>query len=313
MRYKVLYANNIKMLTTLPTDQLITIFSSYLRVIDIVLIKTINKECSRLCDEIIEKKIKTKLETFSIDKTYFGNDCRLSGSSVLQILLDEEYETDLDIFILENKFNETIQKLLDCGYVLEKDNDNYPYEDSMVIKKFNEFKNKDNKLIQLIVVENIDECINNFDINIVQNYYNGINIKIKDPVNIVNKQIIKFDYTLIQRNLKYIIRGFELRKFQFIETSFILKKIIHMYMVTKDLDILVYLSYILVNNIDILLQNAELSAKNIINIYCNKLREFNTDNKMKKYKYYNKMLEYENILNKYNLNIISDMIYDIYL
>lgn len=184
---------------------------TWLMPIELINIKTVNKyfynSITTMIHEIIGKRI-IAYEPLLINN--INPDAVISGSFILQVLTNVQYQkTDIDIYcnILESL--NFIYILTKNGYQSQTTTFDYP-DTSWEVLTFT----KENKKIQLIISdeENIN-IINNFDFDIVQNYYNGSHIKIKYPKSILTKTINHFNKDSnfdVKRLVKYTtVRGYK--------------------------------------------------------------------------------------------------------
>jgi hypothetical protein len=239
------------MFSLLPYDIQYNILSKYFLIIDIIYlnIRSINKNIYSQCHKIIDIQIHNYLQKYNIDNTFFNSNCVLSGSSVLQILTNKNYNTDMDIYIKHydpkdydysdyysdsdsnNESNEYYKnpewdnmynRLIENGYLddtskkQKKSRNEYEGAQHTSMSRFMQLTNKNKKIIQLIQVNNINDIIMyEFDMNILKNKYDGKKITIYDSKNIYKRYIDGIRSHKMGRYVKYIMRGFEITNIEF--------------------------------------------------------------------------------------------------
>jgi hypothetical protein len=171
----------------------------YLRPIDLICIKTVNKKFYDNIKYIIDIRYKKShvfkglSNNMSEFLNHFNNDCVISGSSVLQFLLNEKYDTfDIDIFVDKKNYQQIARCLFLHYYKIQSVWNNNPYSKwNHYLQIINFKKECVNQIhIQLIITNPLSsplEIINNFDFDILKNYYDGKNIKICKPDFVLNK------------------------------------------------------------------------------------------------------------------------------
>lgn len=215
------------MLQYFPNEILCKIFR-FIRPIDLICIKTINR---RIYNNI-EKHLDLQIKNNSIFRKFVTRDffklinenCVISGSALLQFLLDEQYDKfDIDIYIRgdNENYRNMVDYLISIGYsegIHSRPDNRYNFTDSIFIMY--EFV-RDNFKIQLILCcKDIKTVISDFDFSFVKNYYDN-SIKIFNKESILKKHSDDkrranidphhYDPTLrstISRIRKYIKRGF---------------------------------------------------------------------------------------------------------
>lgn len=235
-------------------NELIAKVFEYLRPIDLICIKSINKQIGANADKVLEFKwssspifkdfmpknllknhftevqqilpqIKPEflpsnlLQFIKNLNTYWQKDCIISGSCILQFLLDEIYDDyDIDIFIDNRKVPQMINFLFLTGYTIDtiwKKNNYSKFGKYVQIMNFAKtFKGK--YRIQLIIVNRFRtspvDIVRNFDFTIVKNYFDGRHLHITNKDYILRKydkittsQVEK--YKCAERIQKYKQRG----------------------------------------------------------------------------------------------------------
>jgi hypothetical protein len=222
----------------LPSEILYQIYSVYFTPVELIIWLPINKYYYELFSSIINKKIKYKLEQYSLCSDDFNTDCMLSGSATIQILLNENYKSDLDICIKDESFNITSEwyydkdydndenkydylikkfpdtnlgkldrKLKHNGFLVSRKSTSYDVEVSCNnLNYFIEYCRNDDK-VQLIIVDNIKMYIDSFDMDFLKNYYDGHHTHIMYLFNILNKQSDIYIDNNSMRIVKYCKRG----------------------------------------------------------------------------------------------------------
>lgn len=117
----------------------------------------------------------------------FNNNCILSGSIIVQFLLNENYDSsDIDVFLTINEIKKFNGFLLDEKYSEvsnERDYFNIDFKIPLVTKPVMDVKTYNKSVyvngvsvrytVQLIIVEDPIKVIQDFDFDIVKNYYDG--------------------------------------------------------------------------------------------------------------------------------------------
>lgn len=184
----------------------------------------------------------------------------LSGSSVLKSINNDDYDIkDLDLYINSDiqlpfaSFNkETIRNaILDiCPEVYKFIENNTDYKISKIMTSdenkimndlyrgmrginyvFTLYNDKNSKTIELVICHNYIDIIQDFDLSINKNYWNGENITITDPKAVFSKHEklslhikSKLDYYTLERIDKYRKRGYNI---ELIELTSLLPKSIY--------------------------------------------------------------------------------------
>lgn len=184
----------------------------------------------------------------------------LSGSSVLKSINNDDYDIkDLDLYINSDiqlsfaSFNtETIRNaILDiCPEVYKFIENNTDYKISKLMTSdenkimndlyrgmrginyvFTLCNDKNSKTIELVICHNYIDIIQDFDLSINKNYWNGENITITDPKAVFSKHEklslhikSKIDYYTLERIDKYRKRGYNI---ELIELTSLLPKSIY--------------------------------------------------------------------------------------
>lgn len=203
----------------------------FLSPIELIAIKSTSREFY----EISKKQIKKKMDKYlngidPIVRRHLNNNIMLSGSTVLGLLHQEHYpNSDLDVYInniaddgsgdlidFQDITRDIIHDLWDNGYT-RRTAPMYPGNLINVI----DFIKEDCPKIQLIISDCIIETINNFDLDIVQNCFNGSDIHIKYPdsvrtrtINTINISDFRTSNPRIQ---KYQKRGYAIASNNFDE------------------------------------------------------------------------------------------------
>lgn len=170
----------------------------------------------------------------------FNKKCLLSGSIVLQFLLNESYDSDIDIFLTLDNLYPVTNFLMKEKFKMKKQSNAYYSEDesdnsSVPTESDNEdvsdvlsedvavdsgiariltferdcFKNKynyKNCKVQLIVTKDPIESIKNFDFNFVKNYYNGKQIYFRKEVLNKTEYMSLSDFTRNMYNSRWSMR-----------------------------------------------------------------------------------------------------------
>lgn len=169
---------------------------------------------------------------YSEIEKYINSNNIITGSVIVTSLLPEIPFNDIDILCTEsgNEFGairwhnyQPVNILVDY---LHKNCSDYEYNDSYVHNNVNGFSgsinyifnniDKNTKQIQISYVHiNPKKVIDNFDMDIIQNYYDGKKLVIKNVIPFITKSINYYNipYTIIERKryriLKYQKRGFK--------------------------------------------------------------------------------------------------------
>lgn len=165
---------------------------------------------------------------YSEIEKYINNNNIITGSIIVSSLLPEIPFNDIDILCMG--LDEEFEAIRWCNYqpvnilvdYLHKNSSNYEYNDSYVHNSINGFSGSINyifnndKNIQVSYVHiNPKHVIDNFDMDIIQNYYNGKKLVIKHVLPFITKYINYYNdlNTVIERRryriLKYQKRGFK--------------------------------------------------------------------------------------------------------
>jgi hypothetical protein len=216
-------------MSNLPIELYYNEVFKYLKPIDLVILSKVNIFYKKILNEEINKKFKK----WSNLKRYFNNpefftellskDCIISGSFLLQFLLNEIYmNSDIDIYLTEESSIFMKEYLLMEGYlfsgktdfgeyieIMEK-NDNEPF----IVENYVKYGLPPLK-IQLIVSKNSLKLIKHFDFNIVKNYFDGKKMYINK--NLINKTeiITKYEYENLSNLQKRRIKKYKKRGFNF--------------------------------------------------------------------------------------------------
>ena len=191
-----------------------------LRPIDLIQIKSLNKYLYSIIKYNLEKRFKKShiFNGFFTNEVYtlLNKKCVLSGSCLLQFLLDERYpEYDIDIFLDDRNYPKMINYLFKIGYriVYAWNRNTYSEWDKYV--QIMNFK-KDNFKVQLILSNKVKstpiDIVKNFDFDILKNYYDGSSLRILDKISIADKVTIvnlseSRGYKFVERIKKYKERG----------------------------------------------------------------------------------------------------------
>ena len=199
------------MTMTMIFDIFYVILNEYISPIELIRLRCLNVDMKEVIDKILKRKMemyKKKLGCPMDLFSYLNKDAVLSGSCMVQYLLNEYYDNhDIDIFVNKERLEKISSYLIENKYECDKNLEfdaRYPSR----FKVYNFYKDSCTK-IQLIKCEDVKANILNFDFNIVKNYYDGKSIIIKDIIHL-SKKIEIFDNSQCQygRIVKYIHRGF---------------------------------------------------------------------------------------------------------
>ena len=176
--------------------------------------------------------ILNELSTYFVEYNEFncllGTDCVLSGSFVLKHINNDEFKcSDIDLYInIANgeKILSIIKFITGENYleviVEEKkyNNNNNKYSDNTIVDVIQYINPTLKKSIDIIICCDIIDTIDDFDFNIVKNYYNGTETYITYPENVYKKKekitLYRSDITNWKKRLgrveKYKTRGYNL-------------------------------------------------------------------------------------------------------
>lgn len=162
--------------------EMVDLVLNFLSPIELINTKQVSKEFYEISKKQINKKINKQLENIDpIVRHNLSENVMLSGSTVLGLLHQESYDgSDIDIYCdgHVDDIDDFTSDLLNNNYTLNPPMyDTYPGAIYNVLT----YSKENCPNIQLIIsISNIN-LINNFDLDIVQNYFDGNSIRIKHP------------------------------------------------------------------------------------------------------------------------------------
>jgi hypothetical protein len=208
----------------------------YLRPIELLKYKGLNHEYYNICMYLFNLKIKKSRLFKNIDCvdelfSFFNKKCVLSGSCLLQFLLNEDYyeysktidyntmniiyeshNTDIDIFLTQANYELLDEFLIDNDYIKISKGNSYSNLSNLGINDFKVYDYVKNKqTIQLICVYNTYKSVYSFDLKIVKNMYDGKNCFTNVETLLTKNESIYYKTFFKNSRLrikKYIKRGF---------------------------------------------------------------------------------------------------------
>lgn len=196
---------------------------------------------STVFDQCIIKQIKNKINQCHLQQLIDilkPMDCFISGSFVIQSILNENYDSDIDIYVL---YNEDDMNLLD-DYLEEFEIGKYSdydfTEDHSDFFKVVDYNINDNRIQLIYIKYDFKKFINHFDFDICKNYYD---IKNNSFYSHAINQVLykKFEFKVGQwvfentciRAEKYQNRGFKMN------ISYTLEELIQVHLPKTKVDI----------------------------------------------------------------------------
>jgi hypothetical protein len=197
---------------------------SYFGILELINIKTLNREFYHIINILIRIKLNKDLGSIPISDRLV-----ISGSYLVQKLLNERYEnSDVDIFCYESEIEKMDLVLFDYTKRYLKKNTRY-FGNTEATKHLQKIKNivhysKKGVVYECIVidssVDNISDFIEfSFDFDIVRNVYTrdkegNYQLRIYNKENLINRvEYIKSEklsgFKIKQRIMKYTTRGFK--------------------------------------------------------------------------------------------------------